>query len=450
MKSSKSQFNCTNCGYVSIKWAGCCPGCNEWNSFVEKTIEQKQEGFKSKIHTTSKANLYTLNTIQTVRQERIVAGIKEWDRVLGGGIFPGSFLILTGDPGIGKSTLLLQIANKIAATHKVLYFSSEESLEQVKNRAMRLKCHNEHLLFSDQASMEKILTTAVDEKPDLLILDSIQNCYFEKSETIPGTIGQLRESSFHLMKLAKENNIAVLVTGHITKDGYMAGPKLLEHMVDGLFYLQGEDRWQTRVLRAMKNRFGAINEIGFFEMQEHGLSEITDINKYLLNNSTPAAGSALITCIEGTRPLILELQSLCVASKFGIPQRVVSGVDPKQIVLIAAILEKYLKIRLSGYDIFFKVSSSFKIKEEGSDLGIALALLSSYFQKPLPQKSISIGEISLTGQIKPCTQLEHRVKEAEKFGIETLFLSALQKPKTSCNVVSFKHIYELLNLFPEE
>jgi len=448
MKPNKSEYRCTGCGYITIKWLGCCPSCNEWNSLIENT--SSEETFSPKASKTNPAKLYSLNNIKVSTKSRIMSGIKEWDNVLGGGIFPGSFLILTGDPGIGKSTLLLQVANKIAQEHKIIYFSSEESLEQVKNRASRLNCHNENLLFSDQASLEKVVATGLAEKPELLILDSIQNCYLEKSETIPGTIGQLRETGFHLMKLAKENNIAVLVTGHITKDGFMAGPKLLEHMVDGLFYLQGEDNWQTRILRAIKNRFGAVNEIGFFEMQEKGMVEIVNINKYLLENTLPVEGSTLITCIEGTRPIIVELQSLCVASKFGIPQRVVTGIDPKQIILIAAILEKYLKIRFSSYDIFFKVGSSFKIKEGGSDLGIALALLSSYFQKPLPPKSISIAEIGLTGQIKPCSQLEHRIKEAEKFGIETIFLSNTQKIKSSCNIVSFKHIYELLSLFPEE
>ena len=449
MSSTKTFYKCTKCDHTTVRWIGCCPECNEWNSMQEETT-QKSFSNSSSFSNKQPSKLFTINTIKTQSKSRIHSGIKEWDRVLGGGILPGSFLILTGDPGIGKSTLLLQVANEIAINYKVTYFSSEESLEQVKNRAMRLECTCENLLFSDQASLESIIVTATTEKPDLLILDSIQNCHLEKTDSIPGTVSQLREAAFQLMRLAKENNIAVLVTGHITKDGYMAGPKLLEHMVDGVFYLQGEDQWQTRILRSVKNRFGTINEIGFFEMQASGLQEISDINRHFLSNDTASPGSALITCIEGTRPLILELQSLCITSKFGMPQRVITGVNPKQVILIAAILEKYIKIKLSSQDIFFKVSGNLKIKENGNDLGIALALLSSYFQKPLREKSISIGEISLTGQIKPSLQIERRVKEAENFGIQTIFVAHNQNLKTNCKTIKFRNVYELLNLFPEE
>jgi DNA repair protein RadA/Sms len=448
MSTNKTTYKCTKCDYTTLKWAGYCPNCNEWNSIQEEVIRKSQ----SNLYSTKKEppKLFNLKSIQTQNKSRMSSTIKEWDRVLGGGILQGSFLILTGDPGIGKSTLLLQVANKIAKTNKVIYFSSEESLEQVKTRAMRLNCSCENLLFSDQASLENIITTCIQEKPNLLILDSIQNCHLEKTDSIPGTTSQLRETGFELMRLAKENNIAILVTGHITKDGYMAGPKLLEHMVDGVFYLQGEDQWQTRILRSVKNRFGTINEIGFFEMQSRGLVEISDINKHFLSNSTACPGASLIAYIEGTRPLILELQSLCVSSKFGIPQRVVSGVNPKQVILISAILEKYLKVRFSSHDIFFKVSGNLKIKEHGNDLGIALALLSSYFQKPLPEKSISMAEISLTGQIKPTTQVDRKTKEAENFGIKTIFVSQNQQLKTNCKIVKFRNVYELLNLFPEE
>jgi DNA repair protein RadA/Sms len=450
MTKQKTTYKCTNCNHQSFKWIGCCPECNEWNSFVEQTITPN---FESK-HVTKKTNvvpLANLNQIENETQQRIFSNIKEWDRVMGGGILPGSFIILTGDPGIGKSTLLLQIANIISQNHKVIYFSSEESLQQVKNRALRLNiANNENLLFSDQSCLENIIATGTQEKPDLLILDSIQNCHLsENSTVIPGTVGQLREAGFHLMKLAKSNNISVCITGHITKDGTIAGPKILEHMVDGVFYLQGEDRWHTRILRSVKNRFGTIHEAGFFEMKENGLQEVYDINQYLLSETNNTPGATLISSVEGSRPLLLELQALCITSKFGIPQRVVTGLDSKRIVLIAAILEKYLHIRFSAQDIFFKVSGGFKIKESSADLGIALALLSSYFQKPLPQKSISMAEISLTGQIKPTNQINVRIKETEKFGIEKILLSKSQKAKTSCKVLAFQNVYELLNLFPE-
>ena len=331
-------FSCSNCAYKSVKWLGCCPGCKEWSSFVEQTASSK------KIKAAKQIDVKKLEDISDAWQVRMVSGVQEWDRVIGGGIVPGSFLILTGDPGIGKSTLLLQIASKLAEKNSVFYFSSEESLSQVKQRASRI-VNGSNLLFSDSVNLESIISAVEQAKPDLIIIDSIQNCYGSNSETFPGTISQLREAGFELMRLAKENNIAVIATGHITKDGNMAGPKALEHMVDGVFYLQGEDRWYTRILRSVKNRFGPINEVGFFEMSQNGLQEIEDINKILLSEISNAPGSVLVSYIEGSRPLMVELQALLVPAQFGAAQRVVSGVDHKQVVLIAAILEKYLQIK---------------------------------------------------------------------------------------------------------
>ena len=363
-------------------------------------------------------------------------------------LFPDLLIVITGDPGIGKSTLLLQVAYEIAKTKRVFYFSTEESLQQLKGRAMRLKTVNSNLLFSDAAELTSIIATAREQKPDLLVIDSIQNCYINDAHTLPGSVGQLRESAFQLMRLSKEHNITVIITGHITKEGIIAGPKTLEHMVDAVFYLQGEDRWQTRMLRAVKNRFGAINELGFFCMEQHGLQEVPNINAHLISEISHAPGSAIISIMEGSRPILLELQALTNASKLTMPQRVVSGLDHKQVVLIAAILEKYVKIKLSMQDIFFKVSGGFKITGSESDLGTAFALLSSYFQEPLPEKSIALGEISLTGQIKPINNIGHLIKEAEKFGITTLLVAKNQViEKTSCTVKRFHNVYELLSLF---
>ncbi len=447
----KQHFTCTNCAYVSVKWLGRCPACDEWNSFVEQEITINLSGKGGKQNSKLSENtLFTLSQIDITEQKRMLSGIKEWDRVLGGGILPGSLLILTGDPGIGKSTLLLQVAQQIAATSRVLYFSSEESLQQVKSRASRLGITSENLLFSDVSDLESIIATGIKHKPNLLILDSIQNCHLSlESHAIPGSIAQLREAGFYLMRLAKENNIAVLITGHVTKDGTIAGPRVLEHMVDGVFYLQAEDRWQTRILRSVKNRFGAINEVGFFNMQEHGLAEVSNINQQLLNEVTASPGSVLVCCVEGSRPILLELQALVIPSKFGMAQRVATGLDQKQVVLIAAILEKYLRINFSAQDIFFKVSGSLRIRESSSDLGIALALLSSYFQKPLPQKSVALAEISLTGQIKPTNQFDACVKEVEKFGFKTIFAAHNQKATSTMQLVRFNNVYELLRLFPE-
>lgn len=382
-------------------------------------------------------------------QPRMLSGIEEWDRVVGDGIMPNSLLVLTGDPGIGKSTLLLQVCNQLAHQYRTFYFSTEESVHQVKQRADRLHCTQDKLFFSDNADLTAILATTEQEKPELMVIDSIQNCHIPGSQTLPGSIGQLRESTFQLMRLAKEHGITIIITGHITKEGIIAGPKMLEHMVDGVFYLQGEDRFQTRILRAVKNRFGTINELGFFEMQEHGLQEVTNINAHLLEDISHQTGSALISVIEGSRPLLLELQALTIESKLGIPQRVVSGVDHKQVVLIAAILEKYLRIKLSMHDIFFKVSGGFKAKGSNIDLGIALALLSSYFQQPLPEQSMVLGEISLTGQIKPINQINLFAREAAKFNMQQLFIAKNQKMDPSaCKAIRLGHVYELLTLFP--
>lgn len=447
MSKPKITYDCSECGNQTTKWFGCCPACKAWNTLNEST--STAVGATTQIIKAGRTvQLYALENVAMNPRERIRTNITEWDRVMGGGIMPGGFIMLTGDPGIGKSTLLLHAAYRISESYKLFYFSSEESLEQVKARAKRLNCIHSSMLFSDQAHLDDIIATTCAHKPDVIIIDSIQNCYSTESTAIPGSINQLKESAFRLMRLAKEHNIAVILSGHITKDGVLAGPKTLEHMVDAVFYLQGEDRWQTRVLRAVKNRFGTIDELGFFEMSEQGLQEVANINQHLLEEITQSPGSVLISHIEGSRPLLLELQALTIATKFGIPQRVVTGIDQKQVVLIAAILEKYLHIKLSAHDIFFKISGSLKIKGSSSDLGIALALLSSYFQQPLPQKSIALAEISLTGQIKPINHIGLHINEIEKFGIEKLFVASRQTiTKSSCAIKKFSNVAELLQLF---
>ncbi len=440
------KFLCSNCQHQSAKWLGCCPSCQEWNSFVEEKPSASHSAASPLLSKPAQSlTMRSLDQVATTSHTRMLSGISEFDTVLGGGIMPGSLLVLTGDPGIGKSTLLLQVAHTLAAHHKVFYFSSEESLEQVKSRATRIGSINSQLLFSDQAQIEAILQTCQEQKPDIVMIDSIQNCFLSETHSYPGTVGQLRETSFALMRLAKEHNISIIITCHITKEGQMAGPKTLEHMVDGVFYLQGDDRWHTRILRSVKNRFGPINELGFFAMNSKGLEEVPHINQYLLEEAAEAPGSVLVGCQEGSRALLLEIQALVIPTKYGVPQRVVTGVDHKRVVLIAAILEKYLHIKLSMHDIFIKVAGGLKITETGSDLGIALALLSSYFQQALPQKSIALGELSLTGAIKAIADSERYIKEAQKFGITSIFIAGKQTSSVACK--KLHSVYELLSLF---
>lgn len=444
MAKVTTRYNCSSCNHVSLKWLGCCPDCNEWNTFTEEHHTKAKQPETIAVA----ATLHAINEIAHESKARIMSGIHEWDRVLGGGIMPSSLLVLTGDPGIGKSTLLLQVCDALAQQQDIFYFSTEESMHQVKQRAIRLGCDATQLKFSDNPDLGAIVSTAEQHQPAAIIIDSIQSCFIPGSSSLPGSVGQLREAIFILMRLAKEKGITVILTGHITKDGIIAGPKTLEHMVDGVFYLQGEDQWNTRILRAVKNRFGTINEIGFFEMGAQGLEEVANINAHLLDDISHESGAALISIMEGSRPLLLEIQALTIQSKLAMPQRVVSGMDHKQVILIAAILEKYLHIKLSTHDIFCKVSGGFKIKGSSSDVGIALALLSSYFQQPLPEKTIALGEISLTGNIKPINQISMLVKEAEKFHIKNLLLAKQQKiENTTCNMKKFHHVYELLTLF---
>lgn len=452
MAQPKTTFECSSCGFIAPKWMGCCSECKQWNTIIEQQPSILSQQSKKTVSVDYSSALKSLQNLPQQESERMVTGISEWDRVVGGGIVPGSFTVLTGDPGIGKSTILLQICAKLAQDHTVIYFSSEESLHQVKLRCNRLQITSENIFFSDKAELEIILEMSKTKLPAFIVIDSIQNIYSSQNFNLPGTITQLRESAFYLMKLAKEHNIAIITTGHITKEGTIAGPKVLEHMVDAVLYLQKEDQWDTRILRAVKNRFGSINEIGFFKMYAHGLQEVQNINEHLLQDQQEAAGSSLVSILEGTRPLFLQLQSLVVQAQFGVAQRVVTGIDHKQVVLIAAILEKYLHIRLSSQDIFFKVSGGIKIKENTADAGIALTILSSYFQKSLPPKTIALAEISLTGLIAPISNIEIHLKEAIKFGFENIIVAKQQKlpEKIGKKIFALKNVYELLQFFPEE
>ncbi len=460
MSKAQSYFECVQCSYQAIKWVGCCPECKAWNSLDEiSTTKSNRKNVTAAIN--ADKHLHKLSDIALHDQKRIMSFCGEWDRVAGGGIVPGSFILVSGDPGIGKSTLLLQICTELSKQHSIIYFSSEESLSQVKLRFTRTqnkdldprlgKDDNLQLLFSDQCSLQSIIEICKEKKPTLIVIDSIQNIINSETDALPGTISQLKESAFRLMRLAKENNIAIIATGHITKEGTIAGPKLLEHMVDAVFYLQKEDQWQTRTLRSIKNRFGSINEIGFFHMKGDGLQEVANINQHLLEQTKHAPGSTLVSSLEGTRPIFLELQALVVPVKFGIPQRIITGIDHKHVSLIAAILEKYLHVPFSKHDIFFKISGGMKTKDQTCDLGIALALLSSFFQQPLPAKAIALAELSLTGQIKPIYNIDIHAKECKTFGFSSMIIAkdqVLNKQETP-TLKRLTTVHELLLFFPE-
>lgn len=451
MSKAQSYFECIQCSYQAVKWVGCCPECKAWNSLDEILTTKVEQ--KARIELNPNKHLHTLADIKMEQQARLTSQCQEWDRVAGGGIVPGSFILVSGDPGIGKSTLLLQISTQLDPKHLIIYFSSEESLSQVKLRFQRIqKTTHNNLLFSDQSSLLSIIEICKAKKPTLVIIDSIQNILNDETNALPGTISQLKESAFRLMKLAKENNIAIIATGHITKEGTIAGPKLLEHMVDAVFYLQKEDQWQTRTLRSIKNRFGSINEIGFFHMKGDGLQEVHNINQHLLDQTKNASGSTLVSSLEGTRPIFLELQALTIPVKFGIPQRIITGIDHKHVVLIAAILEKYLHIPFSKHDIFFKISGGLKTKDQTCDLGIALALLSSYFQQPLPAKTIALAELSLTGQIKPIYNIDIHAKECKTFGFASMIIAHDQvvNKEHAPSIKRLSMVHELLMLFPAD
>ncbi len=447
-KNQTSFFLCTNCSYQSIKWLGVCPECRSWATLEE----QKTTSANDKLQKQNKSGPILTKKFKDIdgrSTERIVVGIDEWDRVMGGGIMPASFIILAGDPGIGKSTLLLQIASKLSQKSKTLYFSTEESLCQIKQRADRLGLADSNIILCEERSFENISSAIEQEKPNIAIIDSIQSCFLSEGQNFSaGSSSQLKEISFRLMQQAKTQNVAIMVTGHIIKDGSMAGPKLLEHMVDAVFFLSGEEAFGNRVLTATKNRFGPVGEVGFFQMNQNGLEPVQDINQRLLNQTVRAPGSALTVLCQGTRPIIVEFQALCVKSKFGPPQRVVTGADSRRVILVAAVLEKYLKMSFSSHDLFFKAGGGISTKESGADLAIALALISSYLSVPVAQNTVSIGEIGLTGQIKTTKRDLSIACQMSKSGLEGI-ISGKVDQKTD-RTIEIGNVYQLLTLFPKK
>ena len=449
MAKNQTVFVCSNCGNESPKWLGKCPACNSWNTFYEeKIVTSKVSGEKKAVS----AEVKKLNSVEIEKYSRYKTGYEELDRVLGGGLVQGSLVLLGGEPGIGKSTLILQICDKIKVNGSVLYISGEESATQIKMRADRLNINNENILFLGETCIETIENTLESIKPDFIIIDSIQTMYSEQLQAAAGSVSQVREITARIMQLCKRKNITTILIGHVTKDGNIAGPRVLEHMVDTVLYLEGERYFSYRILRGVKNRFGSTNEVGLFEMREEGLCEIENPSEILISerDGNPS-GSVIVASLEGTRPMLIEIQALLAPTAFGMPRRTGIGVDYNRMALLMAVLEKRAGLHISNYDAYINVVSGIKIDEPAVDLGIALAIASNFKNVPLPKDLVVVGEIGLTGEIRSVNSLEKRVKEAEKMGFKTFVVPESGKKQikyktTSINVIGVKTISEALRV----
>ena len=420
MGKEKVIFFCKECGYESAKWLGKCPGCNQWNSFVEEKIKEKSAG-KKLVSNIPKSEMKKLKDIQVVKKERFTSGFGELDRVLGGGIVDGSLILLGGEPGIGKSTLVLQISDKLTAHGDVLYVSGEESELQVKLRADRLGISNDNIYFYGETDIDAIEARITEKNPKVCIIDSIQTMYDETISSVPGSVSQVREVTARLMTISKKLGIITIVIGHVTKDGVIAGPRLLEHMVDVVLYIEGERFVAHRIVRGVKNRFGSTNEIGIFEMAEKGMVEVTNMSEMFLTREKNQPGTVTTAILEGTSTLLLELQALTTHSYYNIPRRVTTGVDVNRLNLLLAVIEKVCGVSLGTQDVYINVVGGIKITEPAADLALAMAIISSYKSKALNNDSVFIGELALTGEVRQVVNLEKRIKEAAKLGYKTIY-----------------------------
>ena len=431
MAKTKTHFVCQSCGYQMPKWLGRCPGCQEWNTFVEERIIEEKEPQRDLLGLESSAIPVPLTEIKGEEKERLTIGMGEFDRVLGGGIVLGSLVLVGGDPGIGKSTLLLQAMNQLASSGaKVLYVSGEESLQQTKMRANRLGVASAQLFVVSETSLEKILQDIQSLRPSAVVVDSIQTIYSTDLPSTPGSIGQVREASSRLLYLAKHLGIPIFLIGHVTKEGFIAGPKVLEHMVDTVLYIEGEANQAFRILRAVKNRFGPTNEIGVFEMKDSGLVEVANPSEYFLSERVQhASGSVVMPCIEGSRPILIELQALVVPTHFGAPRRTAQGVDASRVSLMAAVMEKRLGLQMLSHDIFVNIAGGMKVEEPGVDLGIIASIASSFRDKLIDPETVVFGEVGLGGEVRGISQPEVRVKESNRLGFKRCLLPKQNQDK---------------------
>lgn len=444
MTKNQTIFSCSNCSAQYPKWQGRCLECGKWGTIEEEIKPISNQEQKNLM---PPATSIKLSDIPIEKINRYISQISELDRVLGGGLVPGSLILLGGDPGIGKSTLALQWADKLESC---LYVSGEESGVQVKLRAERLKIQSREFKFLNETNIETIIATAKQDRPKLLIIDSIQTVYSQSATGSPGSVSQITASTSQLLNLCKNENIATLIIGHVTKDGNVAGPKTLEHLVDAVIYLESDDQNMFRILRSIKNRFGSTGEIGIFEMSGDGFSEIKDpagIFAQQINNLNP--GSCATMIIEGSRPFLIESQALCIKTVFGYPIRKSSGFDANRLQMLLAVASKYLKNDLSSYDVYFNIVGGLKIKDTTADLPAVLAIISAYLNKPLPADFLALGEIGLAGEIRNVSQIERRIKEAKRLGFKKIALPANPKNKElkTSELIELKHISEIISLF---
>lgn len=449
---NKAHFVCNECGNQSQKWLGKCPACGNWNTYVEELLQDnsktdKKHSIKAKEY--PKAIL--LDEVLLEEYKRVKTSNNEVDRVLGGGLVIGSLTLIAGDPGIGKSTLLMQLASSLGSENKVLYVSGEESARQIKMRVERLGLPKNNIYILAENNMDDICSAIIEIDPLYIIIDSIQTVYQDDMTGTPGSIGQVREATMALMKIAKGQGKSILIVGHVTKSGNIAGPKVLEHMVDTVLYLEGEKDHSYRILRSAKNRFGSTQEIGVFEMGEEGLVEVINPSKYFLTHMDDVVpGSIIVPVLEGTRTLLLEIQALTVDSSFPVPRRLSTGIDLNRIILLIAVLEKKMNLSMGKKDIYFNVVGGLKIDDRGLDLGVVISLISSLYNIPINKNTLVVGEIGLTGEIRTVSSLDQRIRESEKLGFEKIIIpktKGLKKDYKEIEVIEVSNLKEAVNIF---
>ncbi|MFR6514136.1 MAG: DNA repair protein RadA [Ruminococcus sp.] len=450
-KGKKTVFFCQNCGHEETKWLGQCPMCKEWNTFVEEKVIASSVSASVKTDRDIEKKIVALSQVNTDEQKRFQTGMKELDRVLGGGIVPGSLVLVGGDPGIGKSTLLLQVCQKLAKERQVLYISGEESLVQIKLRANRMGNFSDNMKLFCETNLGTIRDVIEKKQPKFVVIDSIQTMYSEEVASAPGSVSQVRESTNVFMQLAKGLGITIFIVGHVTKEGTVAGPRVLEHMVDTVLYFEGDRHASYRILRGVKNRFGSTNEIGVFEMRQNGLVEVENPSEYMLSGKPENASGSVVACsIEGTRPLLIEIQALVCDTNFGMPRRTATGTDYNRVNLLMAVLEKRIGLHLANCDAYVNIAGGIRMNEPAIDLGIVMAIVSSYKNRPVDERMIVFGEVGLSGEVRAVNMPEQRVAEAKKLGFETCVVPEVSldmvKGIKGIKIIGVKTINDAMNL----